>query len=102
MWYLIVSIPDLCTLAYFYLDRLSLNEGQKYCFIKLSFVNIEIFVLSIFEQPLKTGFIVCLSVSSKDIRSKLEKQIEYVPCKGKIILCGDLISRVGYCLDLVA
>ena len=51
-------------------DRLSLNECRKYCrmlqwehsailvtFIKLSFV-IKIFVLSIFEWPLKTGFIV--------------------------------------------
>ena len=47
-------------------DRLSLNAGQKYCrnhsailstFIKLPFV-IQIFVLSIFEWPLKTGFTV--------------------------------------------
>ena len=49
-------------------DRLSLNAGQKYCrmlehsailstFIKLLFV-IKIFVLSIFEWPLKTGFTV--------------------------------------------
>ena len=50
--------------------RLSLNAGQKYCrmlqgehsailstFIKLPFV-IKIFVLSIFEWPLKTGFSV--------------------------------------------
>ena len=49
-------------------DRLSLNAGQKYCrmlqgehsailstFIKLPFV-INIFVLSSFEWPLKTGF----------------------------------------------
>ena len=53
-------------------DRLSLNAGQKYCrmlqeehsailstFIKLPFV-INIFVLSIFEWPLKTGFTVIL------------------------------------------
>ena len=51
-------------------DRLLLNAGQKYCrmlqgehsavlstFIKLPFV-IKIFVLSIFEWPLKTGFTV--------------------------------------------
>ena len=51
-------------------DRLSLNAGQKYCrmlqgehsailstFIKLPFV-IKIFVFSIFEWPLKTGFTV--------------------------------------------
>ena len=51
-------------------DQLSLNAGQKYCrmlplehseilltFIKLPFV-IKIFVLSIFEWPLKTGFTV--------------------------------------------
>ena len=51
-------------------DQLLLNEGQKYCrmlqgehsailsaFIKLPFV-IKIFVLFIFEWPLKTGFTV--------------------------------------------
>ena len=52
-------------------DRLSLNAGSKYCrllqalehsailstFIKLPFV-INIFVLSILEWPLKTGFTV--------------------------------------------
>ena len=51
-------------------DRLLLNAGQKYCrmlqgehsailstFIKLPFV-IKVFVLSIFEWPLKTGFTV--------------------------------------------
>ena len=51
-------------------DQLSLNVGQKHCrmlplehseklltFIKLPFV-IKIFVLSIFEWPLKTGFTV--------------------------------------------
>ena len=50
-----------------FLDRLSLNVGQKFCsmlqgehsamlstFIKLPFV-IKIFVLSIFEWPLKAG-----------------------------------------------
>ena len=51
-------------------DQLSLNADQKYCrmlqgehsamlstFITLKFVN-KIFVLSIFEWPLKTGFTV--------------------------------------------
>ena len=54
-------------------DRLSLNAGQNYrrmlqwehsaillTFIKLPFV-INIFVLCIFEWPLKTGFTVCTS-----------------------------------------
>ena len=58
-------------------DQLSLNAGQKYCrmiqgdhsailspFIKLPFV-IKIFVLSIFEWPLKTSFTgLCLYVVS--------------------------------------
>ena len=56
-------------------DQLSLNVGQKYCvilplehsailstFIKLPFV-IKIFVLSIFEWPLKTGFTVIKIIS---------------------------------------
>ena len=40
-------------------------------------------------------------VNSKDIMSKLEKQIEYFSCKGKILVCGDLNARVGCNLDLV-
>ena len=69
MWYLIVSIPDLCTLTYFQ-DQLSLNAGQKYCrmlqgehsailctFIKLSFVIKTFFF--IFEWQLETDFTVC-------------------------------------------
>ena len=56
-------------------DQLSLNAGQKYCrmlqwehsaifptFIKLPSV-IKIFVLSIFEWPFYTGFIVLLNVN---------------------------------------
>ena len=68
-------------------DQLSLNAGQKYCrmlqgehsavistFIKLLFV-IKIFVLSIFEWPLKTGFTVlvlfhCLQVKQAAILSQ--------------------------------
>ena len=55
-------------------DQLSLNAGQKYyrmlqgehsaillTFIKLPFV-IKIFVLSIFEWPLKTGFTVRINI----------------------------------------
>ena len=54
----------------FFYDRLSLNAGQKYCrmlqrehsailltFIKLPLV-LKIFVMSIFEWSLKTGFTV--------------------------------------------
>ena len=58
--HLIVSIPDLCALAYF-------NSGQRYCrmlqvehfailstLVKLPFV-IMIFVVAIFEWPFYTG-----------------------------------------------
>ncbi|MCG7891851.1 MAG: reverse transcriptase family protein [Candidatus Thiodiazotropha endolucinida] len=33
--------------------------------------------------------------------SKLEKQIEYFSCKGKVIVCGDLNARVGNNIDLI-
>ena len=61
VWYLIVSIPDLCRLSYFQ-DKLSPNVDQTYCrrlqgFIKLPFV-ITSFVLSIFEWPFYNGFTV--------------------------------------------
>ena len=64
--------------------QLSLNAGQKYCrmlqwehsailltFIKLPFV-IQIFVLSIFEWPLKTGFTVVVLVTHKDLYTVYE------------------------------
>ena len=60
-------------------DRLYLNAAQKYCrmlqgghsaifmtFIKLPFV-IKIFVLSVFEWPLKTGFTVHIFILFQDI-----------------------------------
>ena len=64
VWYLIVSIPDLCTLTYFQY-QISLNAGQKYCrmlqgehsailstFIKLPF-SIKTFVLPILSGRLR-------------------------------------------------
>ena len=63
-------------------DRISLNAGQKYCrmlqgehsaifstFIKVPFV-INIFVLSIFEWPLKTGFTVQMFTISIAVTSQ--------------------------------
>ena len=60
-------------------DRLSLNAGQKYCrmlplehsailltFIKLPFA-FKIFVLSIFEWLLKTGFTIFISINGATI-----------------------------------
>ena len=55
-------------------DQLPLNAGQKYCrmlhsAILLTFVKlplaIKVFVLSIFEWPLKAGFTVCLFFSAR-------------------------------------
>ena len=40
-------------------------------------------------------------VHSKHIMSKLEKQIEYFACKGKILISGDLNARIGDCIDLI-
>ena len=40
-------------------------------------------------------------VNSKDIMLKLEKQIEYFACKGKILISGDLNARIGECVDLI-
>ena len=67
-----VKRPLLKRLKNGFQDQLSLNAGQKYCrmlqgddsaifltFIKLPSV-IKIFVLSIFEGPFYTGFIVCV------------------------------------------
>ena len=64
-------------------DRILLNAGQKFCrmlqrehsailstFIKLPFV-IKIFVLTIFEWPLKSGF----TVGTLDCQSKSTTQV---------------------------
>ena len=74
-------------------ERLSLNAGQKYCrmlplehsailstFIKLPFV-IKIFVLSIFEWPLKTGFTVpkIHGLMSFFFRSRRERMCPKMP-----------------------
>ena len=54
-------------------DQLSLNAGQKYCRILLTFIRlpfvIKIFVLSFFEWPFYTGFTVldCFRFSPSSI-----------------------------------
>ena len=40
-------------------------------------------------------------VNSKDIMLKLEKQIEYFSCKGKILICGDLNAKVCNNIDWI-
>ena len=65
IWYLIVSFPDLCILSYFSRPRIALCRSKVLqnasailsTFIKLTFI-FKIFVLSIFEWPIKTGFTV--------------------------------------------
>ena len=47
-------------------DQLLLNASQKYC--RVTFV-IDIFVLSIFEWTLKTGFTVTLKMVQESISS---------------------------------
>ena len=76
-------------------DQLSPNAGQKYCrmlplehseilstFIKLPFV-IKIFVSSIFEWPLKTGFTVILFFCPVD-RFCLSKANSVLDCSGSV------------------
>ena len=76
--YNLSKTATLKTLKLDFQDQLMLNAGQKYCrmiqgkhseilstFIKLPFV-IKIFILCIFEWPLKTGFAVFLLQYSTD------------------------------------
>ena len=80
----------------YFQDQLSLNAGQKYCwmlqgehsailstFIKLPFV-IKIFVLSIFEWPLKTGF----TVSVPALLMLLKQTVWFNPFKITISIEG--------------
>ena len=38
-------------------------------------------------------------VNGKEIIEKLEKQIDFFSCKGKVIICGDFNARVGELVD---
>lgn len=58
----------------------------------------DLYVAFVYLPPLTSSY---GKVNSKDIMSKLEKQIEYFSCKGKILICGDLNARVGNNIDLI-
>ncbi|MEW8543579.1 MAG: endonuclease/exonuclease/phosphatase family protein, partial [Candidatus Thiodiazotropha sp.] len=58
----------------------------------------DIYVAFVYIPPLNSTY---GRIHSKDIMLKLEKQIEYFACKGKILVCGDLNARVGNCVDLI-
>ena len=86
-------------------DQLSLNAGQKHCtmlqgehsailstFIKLPYV-IKIFVLSIFEWPLKTGFTVCTKLSS-GTRGLTETPLTSIMCVCKQQIVYNALSHV--------
>lgn len=63
----------------------------------ISMMN-DLYVAFVYLPPLTSSY---GKVNSKDIMSKLEKQIEYFSCKGKILVCGDLNARVGNSTDLI-
>ena len=58
----------------------------------------DLYVAFVYLPPLNSSY---GKVNVKDIMLKLEKQIEYFSCKGKILLCGDLKARVGSKIDLI-
>ena len=58
----------------------------------------DLYVAFVYLPPLNSTY---GKVNSKDIMLKLEKQIEYFGCKGKIIISGDLNARVGDSVDLI-
>ena len=58
----------------------------------------DLFVAFVYLPPLNSTY---SKVNSKDIMLKLEKQIEYFACKGKILICGDLNARIGDCIHLM-
>ena len=58
----------------------------------------DLYLAFVYLPPLNSTY---GKVNSKDIMLKLEKQIEYFACKGKILINGDLNARVGDCVDLI-
>ena len=58
----------------------------------------DLYVAFVYLPPLNSAY---GKVNSKNIMLKLEKQIEYFSCKGKIMICGDLNARFGSNIDLI-
>ena len=58
----------------------------------------DLYIAFVYLPPLTSSY---CKVHSKNIMSKLEKQIEYFSCKGKVMLCGDFNARIGSNIDLV-
>ena len=58
----------------------------------------DFYVAFVYFPPLTSSY---GKVNSKDIMLRIEKQIEYFSCNGKILICGDLNARVGSNIDLI-
>ena len=57
----------------------------------------DLYIAFIYLPPLNSTY---GKLYGKDIMQKIEKQIEYFSCKGKVVICGDLNARVGNSLDI--
>ena len=62
-----------------------------------SMVN-DLYIAFVYLPPLNSSY---GRINSKEIMQKLEKQIEYFSCKGKIFICGDLNARIGDYVDII-
>ena len=62
-----------------------------------SMVN-DLYIAFVYLPPLNSSY---GRRNSKEIMQKLEKQIEYFSCKGKIFICGDLNARIGDYVDII-
>ena len=58
----------------------------------------DVYIAFVYLPPFNSSY---GKINGKDIMQKLEKQIEYFSCKGKIILTGDLNARVGNETDIL-
>ena len=61
-------------------------------------LNCDVFLAFVYLPPCNSSY---GKANGSEILQKLEKQIEYFSCKGKIILCGDFSARVGDCIDYI-
>lgn len=61
-------------------------------------LNCDLFLAFVYLPPCNSSY---GKANGNEILQKLEKQIEYFSCKGKIILCGDFNARTGDCIDCI-
>ena len=69
---------------------------EKHAINVLRYMFGSVYLTFVYLPPSNSTF---CKVNGKEIIEKLEKQIDFFSCKGKVIICGDFNARVGELVD---